>query len=433
MNKVKPIQQKQLIEIMQEPQSAQIAMLQHATQLALMLVNQILEEQVQCYTGERYSHLQGSGKPVVRHGFNPGSVRIQEKKYPVRIPRLRSRETQKTLPLPVWEDIKSGSGADQLLLERLLLGISTRDYEKVVQETGEGFGVSKSNMSKQFISQAVEVCKEFKSRSLNQRYVAVFIDGKHLMGHQVVIAMGVTEAGEKQILDFIQTSTENARAVRQLLVGLNHRGLGYQEGLLFIIDGAKGLRTAIDAVYGHKAIVQRCIWHKQENVLSYLNEEQRAEFKSRLQNCYRETSYRKAKAALQEIIEQLNELNPGASRSLQEGLEETLTLHKLGLVRPFRQSLSTTNCIENVNRMVQQRTGKIKHWVNGRQIERWMTLGLLDIENRLNKIHNYKHLNLLITKLKEITKTKRSYQLLLIEDKAAALSSTNKMSTKKRA
>jgi len=433
MNKVKPIQQKQLIEIMQEPQSAQIAMLQHATQLALMLVNQILEEQVQCYTGERYSHLQGSGKPVVRHGFNPGSVRIQEKKYPVRIPRLRSRETQKTLPLPVWEDIKSGSGADQLLLERLLLGISTRDYEKVVQETGEGFGVSKSNMSKQFISQAVEVCKEFKSRSLNQRYVAVFIDGKHLMGHQVVIAMGVTEAGEKQILDFIQTSTENARAVRQLLVGLNHRGLGYQEGLLFIIDGAKGLRTAIDAVYGHKAIVQRCIWHKQENVLSYLNEEQRAEFKSRLQNCYRETSYRKAKAALQEIIEQLNELNPGASRSLQESLEETLTLHKLGLVRPFRQSLSTTNCIENVNRMVQQRTGKIKHWVNGRQIERWMTLGLLDIENRLNKIHNYKHLNLLITKLKEITKTKRSYQLLLIEDKAAALSSTNKMSTKKRA
>ena len=409
MNKVKPIQQKQLIEIMQEPQSAQIAMLQHATQLALMLVNQILEEQVQCYTGERYSQ------------------------YPVRIPRLRSRETQKTLPLPVWEDIKSGSGADQLLLERLLLGISTRDYEKVVQETGEGFGVSKSNMSKQFISQAVEVCKEFKSRSLNQRYVAVFIDGKHLMGHQVVIAMGVTEAGEKQILDFIQTSTENARAVRQLLVGLNHRGLGYQEGLLFIIDGAKGLRTAIDAVYGHKAIVQRCIWHKQENVLSYLNEEQRAEFKSRLQNCYRETSYRKAKAALQEIIEQLNELNPGASRSLQEGLEETLTLHKLGLVRPFRQSLSTTNCIENVNRMVQQRTGKIKHWVNGRQIERWMTLGLLDIENRLNKIHNYKHLNLLITKLKEITKTKRSYQLLLIEDKAAALSSTNKMSTKKRA
>ena len=429
MNKVKPIQQKQLIEIMQEPQSAQIAMLQHATQLALMLVNQILEEQVQCYTGERYSHLQGSGKPVVRHGFNPGSVRIQEKKYPVRIPRLRSRETQKTLPLPVWEDIKSGSGADQLLLERLLLGISTRDYEKVVQETGEGFGVSKSNMSKQFISQAVEVCKEFKSRSLNQRYVAVFIDGKHLMGHQVVIAMGVTEAGEKQILDFIQTSTENARAVRQLLVGLNHRGLGYQEGLLFIIDGAKGLRTAIDAVYGHKAIVQRCIWHKQENVLSYLNEEQRAEFKSRLQNCYRETSYRKAKAALQEIIEQLNELNPGASRSLQEGLEETLTLHKLGLVRPFRQSLSTTNCIENVNRMVQQRTGKIKHWVNGRQIERWMTLGLLDIENRLNKIHNYKHLNLLITKLKEITKTKRSYQLLLIEDKAAALSSMTKIST----
>jgi len=433
MDKSKAIQQKQLIEIMQEPQSVQIAMLQHATRLALMLVNQLLEDQVQGYTGERYSHVPGDLKPVVRHGFNPGSVRIQEKKYPVRIPRVRDRRTQKAISLPAWDDIKESSGPDQLLLERLLLGISTRDYEKVIQETGEGFGVSKSSMSKQFIAQAEEVCKEFRNRSLKQQYVAVFIDGKHLMGHQVVIAMGVTEAGEKHILDFIQTSTENAKVVRQLLVGLNHRGLAYQEGLLFIIDGAKGLRAAIDMVYGHKAVVQRCIWHKQENVLSYLNEGQRSEFKSRLQNCYRETNYGKAKAALREIIEELNILNPGASRSLQEGLEETLTLHKLGLVRLYRQSLSTTNCIENVNRLVQQKTGKIKNWVNGKQIERWMILSLLDIEERLNKIHNYKRLNLLITKLKEITKTKKTYQLLLIEDKAAALSSMTKMSTKKRA
>jgi putative transposase len=133
------------------------------------------------------------------------------------------------------------------------------------------------------------------------------------------------------------------------------------------------------------------------------------------------------------MVHELSVINPSACRSLQEGLEETLTLQKLGIMKYFRQSMSTTNCIENVNRLIQQKTGKIKYWVNGQQIERWFVLAFLDIETRLRKIQNFKHLNLLITKLKEITKTKRSYQLLLIEDKAAALSSGTKISTKKRA
>lgn len=434
MDKTKTIQQKQLFDFLQEPEDSQVLLLQHASQLALMLVNQLLENQVQTYAGQRYSHAGKGVKPMVRHGFNPGSVRIQEKKYPVLVPRVRNRDTQECVSLPLWDQIKNSQGPDELLLQRLLLGISTRDYEKVIQQTGEGFGVSKSNMSKQFINQAVAACKEFKNRSLKQhRYVAIFIDGKHLRGHQIVVAMGVTDKGEKHILDFIQADTENAKAVRQLLVSLNYRGLNYQEGLLFIIDGAKGLRTAIELVYGHKAVVQRCVWHKQENVLSYLNEGQKTEYKSQLQNCYREPNYKIAKGRMEKMVHELSVINPSACRSLQEGLEETLTLQKLGIMKYFRQSMSTTNCIENVNRLIQQKTGKIKYWVNGQQIERWFVLAFLDIETRLRKIQNFKHLNLLITKLKEITKTKRSYQLLLIEDKAAALSSGTKISTKKRA
>jgi transposase-like protein len=434
MNKAKTIQQKQLIEVLQEPQDVQVTLLQHATQLALMLVNQLLENQVFSFTGQRYSHAEEGLKTLVRHGSNPGSVKIQEKKYPVQVPRVRNRDTNKFLPLPVWDSIKNSQGPDELLLQRMLLGISTRDYEKVIQEAGKGFGVSKSSISKQFVAEAAAALEEFKSRSLKEhKYVAIFIDGKHLRAHQIVIAMGITEAGEKHILDFIQADTENTRAVRQLLVSLNHRGLSYSEGLLFIIDGAKGLRAAIETVYGHKAVVQRCVWHKQENVLSYLNEEQKAEYKFRLQACYRERDHKKAKKGLLEIKQELSIINPGAARSLEEGLEETLTLQKLALVKDFRQSLSTTNCIENVNRLIQQKTGKIKYWVNGKQIERWFALSFLDIENRLNKIQNYKHLTLLTTKLKEITKPKKAYQLLLIEDKAAALSSITKMSTKNRA
>ncbi len=171
---------------------------------------------------------------MVRHGFNRGSVRIQEKKYPVQVPRVCNRDTQKFLSLPVWDNIKNSQEPDQLLLQRMLLGISTRDYEKVIQEAGEGFGVSKSSISKQFIAEAAAAWEEFKNRSLKQnKYVAIFI------------------------------------------------------------DGAKGLRAAIETVYGHKAIVQRCVWHKQENVLSYLSEEQKADYKSRIQVCYREGDYKK--------------------------------------------------------------------------------------------------------------------------------------------
>jgi transposase-like protein len=330
-------------------------------------------------------------------------------------------------------NIQQSQGPDKQLLQRMLLGLSTRDYEKVVQEWGKGFGISKSSVSRQFIEQAGEALEEFRSRSLKEeKFVAILIDGKSLRAHQIIIALGISESGDKKVLDFIQTSTENTRAVRQMLVHLNQRGLQFTGGLLFIIDGAKGLRAAIEQVYGHKAVVQRCVWHKQENVVSYLNENQKRDYKLRLQNCYREPQYEKAKKGLLKIMEELQLINPAAARSLQEGLEETLTLHKLGVVKYFRQSLSTTNCIENVNRLVQQKTGKIKNWVNGKQIERWLALSLLKIETRLRKIQNYKHLNLLEMKLKEITKSKKVYQLFLSEEMAAAISS-DKISTKKRA
>jgi transposase-like protein len=333
----------------------------------------------------------------------------------------------------VWQNIQQSQGPDKQLLQRMLLGLSTRDYEKVVQEWGKGFGISKSSVSRQFIEQAGEALEEFRGRSLKEeKFVAILIDGKSLRAHQIIIALGISESGDKKVLDFIQTSTENTRAVRQMLVHLNQRGLQFTGGLLFIIDGAKGLRAAIEQVYGHKAVVQRCVWHKQENVVSYLNENQKRDYKLRLQNCYREPQYEKAKKGLLKIMEELQLINPAAARSLQEGLEETLTLHKLGVVKYFRQSLSTTNCIENVNRLVQQKTGKIKNWVNGKQIERWLALSLLEIETRLRKIQNYKHLNLLEMKLKEITKSKKVYQLFLSEEMAAAISS-DKISTKKRA
>jgi len=278
------------------------------------------------------------------------------------------------------------------------------------------------------------IYSKFRKRSLKEgRYIAILIDGKYLKKDQVIIVMGIAEKGEKRILDFIQSTTENERAVRQLLVHINHRGLHYTEGLLVIIDGSKGLRAAVKEVYGHKAVIQRCTWHKRENVVSYLKEDLKVEFRSKLNACYNEPNYYKAKQGLLEIKSELEIINPSAARSLEDGLEETLTLQKLQVHPLFKRSLSTTNCIENVNNLLNKRISKIKTWVNGKQIESWTILSLLNVEKRLNKIHNYKKISLLRDKLKEITKTKKTYKLLLAENGQGLGFSASKISTKYRA
>jgi len=434
MNKANTKSNKPLSEVLVEPIDIQASYLGHLYELGILLVNQILEDAVQQYTGQRYSHSVSGGKDYVRYGYNPSSIKLQGQRHRLQVPRVHSQQEGKFVSLPALQQIRESQGPDSLLLRRLLLGSSTRDYEKIIEEATDSFGVSKSTVSRQFIQEARQAVAAFKNRSLKQdKFVVILLDGKKLRTHQLIIAIGITAKGEKKVLGFVQADTENTKVVRQLLVSLNHRGLQYNDGLLFVIDGAKGLRAAIEQVYGHKAIVQRCVWHKQENVLSYLNEQQRSDYKLQLQHCYRETDYTKARAGLQKIEKQLEVLNPGAARSLQEGMEETLTLQKLKMVRYFRQSLSTTNCIENINRLIEQKTGKIKHWVNGLQVERWLSVSLLDIEPRLNKIQNYKYLHLLTEQLKVITKTKKANQLFLSEDMAIAISSDNRISTKKRA
>ena len=248
------------------------------------------------------------------------------------------------------------------------------------------------SQSQNFIEYSKQALEAFEKRKFeDQDFVAVFIDGKHLAKQQMIIALGVTIKGDKIPLGVIQSTTENATAIKGLLTDLIDRGLNYEDGLLFIIDGAKGMRKAIDDVFGHKVIIQRCQWHKRENVVSYLNEKDQVAYRKKLQKAYSEDDYHKAKQELNIIKSELGQINRQAANSLKEGMEETLTIQRLGLNEYLSKSFTTTNCIESVNSQLVKYIRKVKRWMNSDQRYRWVVCGLLEIETRLRKVNNYQY------------------------------------------
>ena len=255
------------------------------------------------------------------------------------------------------------------------------------------FGLSSSTVSRRYIRASARKLREFMERRLDcYDFVTLVLDGKSFGEDEMVIALGVTVKGEKLILGFVQTATENEKVLSAFLRSLVDRGLGYEAGLLVVIDGAKGLRKAVGKVFGDHASVQRCQWHKRENVVSYLAKTQQASMRRKLQVAYELPTYEQAKGALLKIRSELKVLNLSAVGSLDEGMEETLTLHRLGLFRELGESLKTTNSLESINAQLGQRTDKVDYWRNSDQKHRWIATALLDIERSLNKIKGYRHL-----------------------------------------
>ncbi len=190
----------------------------------------------------------------------------------------------------------------------------------------------------------------------------MFLDGKTFADATMVVALGITISGEKRFLGFVETDTENEQVLTPFLRSLLERGLDISEGLLVIIDGGKGLQAAVKKAFRKRALIQRCQWHKRENVVSYLSKGEQASWRRRLQRAYNRPEYKDALAALEQLHGELGERNQSAASSLGEGLEETLTLHRLGVYGVLGRSLKTTNCLESVNALVEERCAKVDHW-----------------------------------------------------------------------
>lgn len=307
-----------------------------------------------------------------------------------------------------YQKLRSIDLPSESLMTRIILGLSQHDYQEVVKMGLESFGLSQTTVSKAFIEESTKVLEEFEKRDLGlYDFIALVIDGKYLFKDNSVIALGITISGEKIPLGFIQTTTENSQAVTGLLKDLLRRNFKYKEGILTLLDGSKGLRKAVDETFGKYALVQRCQWHKRENVLSYLSQQQQDQYRGKLQRAYSEPDYQISKSKLEEITMELMKINRSTARSLEEGLEETLTIHRLGLVEQLGRSFTTTNLIENLNSQLKIYIGRVKRWMNSDMRNRWMATALLQIERRMRKVNNYEKLHLLRSAIKMELKIKQ--------------------------
>lgn len=369
---------------------SKVELIRSLVPLGLMYAQELLDEEVRALTGARYSR-KDEATPGRRHGSNPGSVRLAGQRVPLQVPRVRG--TRSEVPLRSYGLLHEGGELDELLLKRVLYGISCRNYEAAVEAIPGAIGLSSSSVSRSFVQASTAKLRAFQERDLSEGdYVAVFLDGKTFADETMVLALGVTVTGEKHFLGFVETDTENERVLTPFLRSLLDRGLDISQGLLVIVDGSKGLRAAVKKAFRRRSLVQRCQWHKRENVVAYLPKDEQAAWRWRLQRAYDRPTYAEAHRALKAILAELEERNQSAAQSLREGLEETLTLHRLGIYALLGRSFKTTNCVESVNSLVEERCAKVDSWKNSKQRQRWLATALLDIEPRLRRVKGYRHL-----------------------------------------
>lgn len=378
-------------EFAQLDMDARVELIRSLIPIGLMHIQDLLDEEVEALAGARYARKQGAGQPR-RHGSNAGSVRVAGQRVPIRVPRIRLPRGAE-VPLRSWAALNGGGDVDEHLLRQVLYGISCRNYEAAAAQIPGAIGLSSSSVSRNFIRATAAKLKQFQERDLSgEDIVAMVIDGKTFAEATMVIALGITLTGEKRFLGFVETGTENQKVLTPFLRELVDRGLDVSQGLLVVIDGSKGIRASVKEVFGPLAAVQRCQWHKRENVVSYLPRSEQGAFRGRLQRAYLRPTYEEAKQALLKLHSELDEQNQSAAASLAEGLEETLTLHRLGVYGVLGPSLKTTNCLESINAQVEERCSKVDYWKNSNQRRRWLATALIDIEPRLRRIRGYRHL-----------------------------------------
>ena len=367
---------------------AKVELIRALVPLGLLHVQELLDQEVTALAGARYARKEESVEGR-RHGSNPGTVGLAGQRVPIRVPRIRhvAPGIGSEIPLRSYEAMRGDRAVDDLLLRRVLYGISCRNYEAAAAAVPGAIGLSSSTVSRGFIQASAAQLRAFQERDLSEEdVVAVFLDGKTFADATMVIALGITMTGEKCFLGFVETDTENATVLTPFLRSLVERGLDLSQGVLpgsgathreGLLPTCSGIRTAVRKAFRNRALVQRCQWHKRENVVSYLARREQATWRQRLQRAYNRPIYTEALGALETLHRELEDRNQSAADSLAEGLDETLTLHRLGVYGVLGRSLKTTNCLESVNGLVEERCAKVDHWQNSHHRHRWLATGAL--------------------------------------------------------
>lgn len=360
-------------------------------------IETVMEAEVEQLAGKR-SQPDPKGT-IYRWGTEDGYCIIDGQRVPIRRPRLRSR-TKREVPLGSYELFQRSSLLEDTVWQKIMLGLTMRNYKEVVQQFSDAYGLEKSTTCEHFVEASRKKLKELAERSLAGLSVVVMIvDGTIFKGQNLVVAIGIDASGHKLVLGLRQGATENASVVGALFGDLMERGFEFTTPRLYLVDGSKAIRSAIRNYAGDAAYVQRCQVHKIRNVTEHVPEADRPGLKYRMRVAYAAAEAADARNLLYKLHDELVQSNPSAAASLQEGLEECLTVSELRLPVKLRQTFSSTNCIESGFSMVDQICQQVKRWQGSDHRQRWIASALLFAEARWNRIHGYRHMPVLINAL----------------------------------
>jgi transposase-like protein len=363
--------------------------------VGLGVLAELMEEEVVEVVGPKGR--QDPDRVAVRHGHEAGEVTLGGRRVGVERPRVRSADGRSELPLATYAHFTNRDPLTAVVLERMLAGVSTRRYRRTQEPIGATVeqaarSTSKSSVSRAFVERTREALGELMSRRLDDvRLAVLMLDGIELKGRTNIVALGISTDGIKIPLGLWEGSTENATVATALLSDLVERGLDPEQGMLFVVDGAKALRKAIRAVFG-EAPVQRCIRHKERNVLDHLPERDRPAVKRRLRAAWAEGDHGRALDRLQTLAGELERTHPGAAGSLREGMTETLTLTRLGIRDNLKRTLESTNPCESMIECVRRTSRNVKRWQSGEMALRWTAAGMLEAERQFRRIIGYRDL-----------------------------------------
>jgi len=353
---------------------------------------------------ERIAGPKGSKNPLRRAnwwGSDLSPVYYDRQKVLIERPRLRGKDN-KEIALDTYMALKNPRGMRDTVLKNMILGISSRNYEEAVEGVMKGYGIRKSSVSRHFVQATAEQMREFLERDLSGLdLVALFIDGIEFKGQLLVVALGLDKGGRKHVLGLWQGATENSSVCTRLLEDIVRRGLDIGKDYLFVLDGSKALRSAVAKMFGADVAVQRCHQHKRRNVREHLPKEHQAAIDARIAAAHNMTDYDAARKSLELTVRYLEKLNPSAASSLKEGLEETLTVHRLGVTGLLRKTVSTTNPIESCFSLTRAVTGRVKRWRGGDMVQRWAVAALLRAEKKFRRVKGYREIPKLALSLQQ--------------------------------
>jgi len=358
--------------------------------VGLGVLHELIEAEVDEVVGPKGRHI--PDRTAVRHGHESGEVTLGGRRVPVSRARARSADGEHEVELGIYAHFAARDRLTDVMLERMLAGVSTRRYARTGEPVGSEIdaisrSTSKSAVSREFVSRTREHLIELMSRPLGDLRLAVLmLDGIELKGRCCVVALGIDSDGVKHPLGLWDGSTENATVATTLLANLVERGLDVEQGVLVVIDGAKALRKAVHDVLGVHTPVQRCVRHKERNVLAHLPERDRPLVRRRLRAAWALDDHDRALDQLRALADELAHSHPGAAASLREGMQETLTVTRLGVRGRLKRTLASTNPCESMIETVRRVARNVKHWSSGDMCLRWTAAGMLEAEIQFRRV-----------------------------------------------